>query len=164
MLTRPSTPETIDKAIVIESSHIKSYRKWALRLRTFSPELGVILQAQADEMEEHRNMLTQHAGNLTHETIASLEANTVDDAISASHFFIVDSGTARSVLTKAIELKNEAREFYKKCTINELGDSGLINLYNNLTTSKETHIQILVEAQDRIRARGCSTGHAAALA
>ncbi|GGO87241.1 hypothetical protein GCM10011348_39970 [Marinobacterium nitratireducens] len=163
MLTRPSMPETIDKAIAIETSHIKRYRKWSLRFRTFAPELAVILQAQADEMEEHRELLTQYAGKSMYETVAFHEANREDDTISDRHFFIVDTRSAKDALAKAIVLKKEARDFYKECTINELGDSSLINLYSNLFTSKEIHTQILVEAKDRFRARGCSTEQAEAL-
>jgi len=164
MLTITSMPETIDKAIAIENNHIKSYREWALRFRTFSPELSVTLQAQADEMEEHRSSLAKYAGIFTYEAIAPAGSTALDDAISARHFFIVDAGTANNLLTKAIELKKEARDFYKKCMINELGDSSLNNLYDSLYAFKKIHVQILLEAQDRFLARCCGSEQATALA
>lgn len=149
---QPSSPmlpqQSLSQAIDLEDHHISRYRAWALRLRPFDPDLALILDMQAREMNDHKGALLRHAGNRPGHRASPRNADLNKDPAGSEHFFVLDAHVAAAILEKALALKEQARHCYQQCLLSEPQGSQLGGLYQNLCSFTETHIQILLDAQE----------------
>lgn len=144
--------QSLLRAIDLEDDHIGHFRTWALRLRPFDLSLARILDLQADEMDEHKRMLLDCSKPLTH-PLRSRNASVHQRPAGAEHFFVLNETGATTILHKARALKEEARNFYLQCTQTETGSARLIRVYQTLQNLKDSHVQILLEAQEGFAAK-----------
>ncbi len=148
---QPSSPmrlqNSLSQSIDLEDHHIGRYRTWALRLRPFAPDLALILDMQAREMDDHKGALLRHAGRRPGHRASSRNAAVDKDPAGSEHFFVLNAHFAAEILEKALALKEEARQFYQQCLLSEPQGSQLARLYQNLCSFKATHLQILLDAQ-----------------
>lgn len=148
-------PQTsLTQALALENVQIRQYREWALRFRPFDSGIALILEMQAKEMEDHRELLLRHANRWGSPDGHPHIAERPEDPVGADHFFILAADTAVAVLKSAWALTEEARCAYRRWMRNAPEDSPLGVVFQSLCALKDVHIQILLEAQARLESTG----------
>jgi hypothetical protein len=146
-------------AINLEDEHIGRFRTWALRLRPFDMSLARILDLQADEMGDHKRMLLDCSTTQTSHLWSRPTFTVHRSPIATEHFFVLNATGATTILDRARALKEEARNFYLQCMQMEADSSKLIRVYQTLQKFKDSHAQILLEAEEGFFSRVSTSRH-----
>jgi hypothetical protein len=121
--------------------------------------LARILDLQADEMGDHKRMLLDCSTTQTSHLWSRPTFTVHRSPIATEHFFVLNATGATTILDRARALKEEARNFYLQCMQMEADSSKLIRVYQTLQKFKDSHAQILLEAEEGFFSRVSTSRH-----
>lgn len=145
-MTVAYTKNALALAIAIERHNARRFKEWSNRFRTYDKHTSEFLQALVTEESEHEQELVswfQHLFNAPPPPTSlptELSAYLAGLDSLTDHFFIVDTGTAQTLLEFALTIERYTRNFYSNL-LAQTDDLQLQSLYHRLSDYEAEHEQ-----------------------